>query len=95
MPIPLVCDACHVKLNAPDAAAGKRVKCPKCGKLLEIPNPQADFEVIEESPTMMLPTPSLPAMKSSLPTTKPKPKPVTTEASPTTPAASSESQRAH
>lgn len=30
MPIAVVCPSCNNKLNAPDNAIGKRVKCPKC-----------------------------------------------------------------
>ena len=31
MPIHVVCPSCQAKINAPDKAAGKRLKCPKCG----------------------------------------------------------------
>ncbi len=39
MPIVVVCPGCGAKLNAPDAAAGKRVKCPKpdCGTAVPVP----------------------------------------------------------
>ncbi|HJZ56426.1 MAG TPA: hypothetical protein VKE74_15785, partial [Gemmataceae bacterium] len=49
MPIPVLCPDCSSRLNAPDAAAGKNVKCPKCGTLMTIPAPQpADGgEVVE------------------------------------------------
>ena len=42
MPIFVVCPGCGVKLNAPDAAAGKRVKCPKpnCGTVVPVPAPE-------------------------------------------------------
>jgi hypothetical protein len=33
--------------NAPDTAAGKRAKCPKCGGAIEIPVPAAEEEIIE------------------------------------------------
>ena len=36
MPIPVTCSQCNSKLQAPDAAAGKRVKCPKCGAAIEV-----------------------------------------------------------
>lgn len=50
MPIAVVCPGCAAKLNAPDAAAGKKVKCPKpgCGTVLTIPAPAAQFEIVEE-----------------------------------------------
>ena len=38
MPIQVSCAACGRKLNAPDAAAGTRGKCPHCGELLRIPS---------------------------------------------------------
>ena len=38
MPIPVRC-ACGKALNAPDALAGKKAKCPGCGAVLSIPAP--------------------------------------------------------
>ncbi|HEX4608808.1 MAG TPA: hypothetical protein VH092_11445 [Urbifossiella sp.] len=37
MPIPVVCDTCQTRLNAPDAAAGRKVKCPKCQAVIPVP----------------------------------------------------------
>jgi len=37
MPIKLRCQ-CGTSLNAPDAAAGKAVKCPGCGKAIRVPS---------------------------------------------------------
>ncbi len=48
MPIVVACP-CGTKLRAPDAAAGKRVKCPKCGTPLSVPA-AADFEEVEDAP---------------------------------------------
>ncbi|MBY0456254.1 MAG: hypothetical protein K2V38_02835 [Gemmataceae bacterium] len=50
MPIPVVCPGCAAKLNAPDAAAGKKVKCPKCQSPITIPAAVAapQFEVVED-----------------------------------------------
>ena len=53
MPIIVVCPKCSAKLNAPDAAAGKKVKCPKgaCGTIVSVPIPEAPaFEDAEEAP---------------------------------------------
>ncbi|MCU0710129.1 MAG: zinc-ribbon domain-containing protein [Pirellula sp.] len=36
MPIQVVCPKCGSRLNAPDAAAGKRVRC-KCGEAISVP----------------------------------------------------------
>lgn len=62
MPIPVVCPGCAVKLNAPDAAAGQRLKCPKCKAAITVPEsePEPQFEVVEEEP---VPKPK-PAAKS-------------------------------
>ncbi|MBX9625340.1 MAG: zinc-ribbon domain-containing protein [Gemmataceae bacterium] len=46
MPIPVACPGCSARLNAPDVAAGKRVKCPKCQTL--IPVPAASDEEVDE-----------------------------------------------
>ncbi len=35
-------------MNAPDSAAGKRAKCPKCQEVMILPGGAADFEVVEE-----------------------------------------------
>jgi hypothetical protein len=37
MPIPVICGSCGTKLKAPDSAAGRKVKCPKCGTLASVP----------------------------------------------------------
>src|SRR5262245_11675410 len=52
MPISVVCPSCSAKLGAPDAAAGKKVKCPKCQGSIVVPAPKAkpDFEVVEDEP---------------------------------------------
>jgi len=41
MPILVACPGCGAKLNAPDSAAGKKVKCPKagCGAVVPVPEP--------------------------------------------------------
>lgn len=50
MPIAVVCSECNARLNAPDAAAGKTLKCPKCKSAIEVPEPEGapDFEVVDE-----------------------------------------------
>jgi hypothetical protein len=53
MPIAVVCAKCSAKLNAPDSAAGKRVKCPKCQNAMLVPEAlpaEPEFEVVEEEP---------------------------------------------
>ncbi len=56
MPIVVVCP-CGAKLKAPDAAAGKRVKCPKCASALLVPAPEADYVEVEDDP-LPAPTPA-------------------------------------
>ncbi len=48
MPISVVCSSCSAKLNAPDTAAGKKIKCPKCQAVCSVPAPASDFEVVDE-----------------------------------------------
>jgi hypothetical protein len=36
MPISVACPGCSTKFKAPDAAAGKRIKCPKCGGAIAV-----------------------------------------------------------
>jgi hypothetical protein len=37
MPITVTCTSCNATLRAPDAAAGKQIKCPKCQSVISIP----------------------------------------------------------
>ncbi len=39
MPISIVCSSCHQKLKAPEAAAGRTLRCPKCDLFVSIPIP--------------------------------------------------------
>lgn len=53
MPIAVTCQQCRAKLSAPDAAAGKRVKYPKCQAFLQVPEEYVVEEeeyVAEEEP---------------------------------------------
>jgi hypothetical protein len=62
VPIAVKCPACSAKMNAPAAAAGKRVKCPKCAAVVVVPEPEAGFEVVdEESPR----PPKVPVVKKA------------------------------
>lgn len=38
MPISIACPACSAKIKAPDQAAGRMVKCPRCGLPIQIPS---------------------------------------------------------
>jgi len=37
VPIEIACPTCGRRLRAPDSAAGKRVKCPKCEAAIQVP----------------------------------------------------------
>ena len=51
MSIAVVCSKCSAKLNAPDGAAGKKVKCPKCQAPIVVPDAlPSQFEVVEDEP---------------------------------------------
>lgn len=49
MPIRVVCSQCGAKLDAPDALAGKKGKCPKCGTIFRIPVPDVRPLPVEQS----------------------------------------------
>ena len=60
MPIAVLCPGCNSRLNAPDAAAGKTVKCPKCQTPMVLPAPEpaaSDFEVVDEPAAPKKPAP--------------------------------------
>jgi hypothetical protein len=49
MPISVLCPSCDAPVNAPDSAAGKRAKCPKCQEVMILPGGAAEeFEVVDE-----------------------------------------------
>ena len=67
MPIPVICGSCGTKLVAPDAAAGKKVKCRNCQAIIPVPEPVAEeFEFVEDAPVV--------AVRPAVPV-KPKVKP--------------------
>ena len=54
----LTCNACGAKVRAPDSAAGKRVKCPKCANIISVPaetHDDADDEATKVSPKPLPP----------------------------------------
>ncbi len=52
----VVCPSCSASLRAPDSAAGKRVKCPKCTSTIEVPAdelpPVLEEDFTEEAPPL-------------------------------------------
>jgi LSD1 subclass zinc finger protein len=50
MPIPVQCSGCQTRLNAPDSAAGKHVRCSKCQALVPVPEVLDPLPVDDEPP---------------------------------------------
>jgi hypothetical protein len=66
MSISVVCPKCSAKLTAPDSAAGKKVKCPKCQTTTPVPRllpEEPAFEVVDE-PQPAEPPPPKPSVKA-------------------------------
>jgi hypothetical protein len=72
MPIPVRC-ACGKALNAPDALAGKKAKCPGCGAVLSIPAAQGAPAQPAEKPAAPGPKPATPPAKPTPAQIKPAP----------------------
>ncbi|MDH7599538.1 MAG: hypothetical protein QHH07_07900 [Sedimentisphaerales bacterium] len=45
--IRLTCPSCNQRLKAPDKAGGKKVRCPRCGRLLQIPQQTKQSDAME------------------------------------------------
>lgn len=52
MPIQVICTGCQAKLKAPDTAAGKKTRCPKCQTIVSVPAGGADNAAASKSPTV-------------------------------------------
>ncbi|MFB3892271.1 MAG: RNHCP domain-containing protein [Phycisphaerae bacterium] len=50
MTITFKCQRCQKEVQAPDAAAGKRGKCPFCGNSVHIPEPVAEGDILPLAP---------------------------------------------
>jgi hypothetical protein len=74
MPILVACQSCGTKLSAPDAGAGKHVRCPKsgCGALVPVPMPlpAEEVAVVDAVPVPPKPRPAPPPLP---PTTRATP----------------------
>jgi hypothetical protein len=80
MPIAVTCPGCSARMKAPDAAAGKKVKCPKCQGAITVPG-SAQFEVVDEPSAPAKhpgfgggPKPAIEAAPEVLEEEKPRPK---------------------
>jgi len=49
VPIIVACPGCPTRLSAPESAAGKQIRCPKCGAIATVPAPAsaADVPVVD------------------------------------------------
>lgn len=69
MAIQVRCDDCGARFKAPDAAAGKKGKCTKCGSAIVVPAPPAVeaaaeddlYDIADAAPTTTTATASAPA----------------------------------
>lgn len=48
MPIAITCSSCNKKLQAPDSAVGKKVRCPACSAKIAVPVPEDLVEPIDD-----------------------------------------------
>jgi hypothetical protein len=78
MPIPVKCDGCGARFKAPDAAAGKKGKCKKCGAAIVVPAPAAAESAFEDDMYDLAagPPPPLPKQPPPAPAYNPSPSPV-------------------
>jgi hypothetical protein len=68
MPIAVQCSGCGGKFRAPDGAAGKQVKCPKCSVIIEVGSSQQKrvaYPATAEERPMQMPPP-IPAKPEAL-----------------------------
>jgi phage FluMu protein Com len=48
MPISITCAGCEKKLKVPDTAAGKKIRCPACKSLVEVPDEEVEWAEPDE-----------------------------------------------
>jgi hypothetical protein len=56
MPIQVTCPSCSGSFKAPDSAAGKKAKCPKCASVIEIPGSEPAEEILDAEEALPPPT---------------------------------------
>jgi hypothetical protein len=74
MPIPVQC-SCGKLCRAKDEAAGKRVRCPKCGNILQVPSASDQAEAVALELLLAAPSASAPLSIESEPVA-PTPPPI-------------------
>ena len=64
MPITVSCSECGTNLKAPDNAAGRKVKCPKCSAVIAVPADAVEDNISSAPPSRTSPAaPPLPARR--------------------------------
>ncbi|MCU0703273.1 MAG: zinc-ribbon domain-containing protein, partial [Fimbriiglobus sp.] len=64
MPLTIACPTCPTKLKVPDDAGGRRVKCPKCGGVMTVPQTTPPAPLAEARPPAPPPeSPSVPVAR--------------------------------
>src|SRR5436190_213733 len=66
MPIVVTCPGCPTKLSAPDTAAGKHVRCPKCQAAVPVPAPLPEEPVVDAKVTSPPKKPKPAAVETSI-----------------------------
>jgi predicted Zn finger-like uncharacterized protein len=74
MPLTVACPGCKTRLQVPDNAAGKAVKCPKCAQVLKIGAPAAPAPTPAAAPAAPAPAPAA-ARAAPAPKARPDPGP--------------------
>src|SRR5262245_29111942 len=83
MPIEVTCQSCSGQFRLPDSAAGKKIRCPKCKRPLEVPAVKAAvFSMATEETTALPPMPPAPLPPAPLPPALLPPAPVPKEPKP-------------
>lgn len=80
MPLTVACPNCPAKLKVPEAAAGRRVKCPKCGGVMTVPAAPLD-----PTPAAAVVTPPAPVAPRPVPVVPPPPVEDLQDLAPTSP----------
>jgi len=67
MPIEFRCQQCENHLRTPDAAAGKKARCPQCGTIQDVPTGEMPKKPASPSPVSNTPTPPSTQVKTPPP----------------------------
>src|SRR5262245_24539082 len=71
--ITFMCVHCNEELKVPDNTAGKRGKCPHCGKVVQIPQQAPPMEAVLDPEPATFAVAPMPAPPPAAPSTTPMP----------------------